>query len=279
VTTTPPASRREIVRQLARAQKSNRGAAGYSRWVNRRLGRQLAALAYLGGLTPNQVSAISALFTFPAIAALAVFRPTTLLAVIATLALLLGYAFDSADGQVARLRGGGSPSGEWLDHVLDSLKVSSFHIAVAIMWFRFYGLSHAALLLIPLAFTVVSAVFFFALILTDMLRRIERANAGASSVSTASVDPDERAPVLRSLMVLPNDYGVLCLALLLVPVHALFVVVYSALLAANLLFLLAGCLRWFREMTALRAAPTAAPIAGPHQPTSSGPRIGARRSE
>jgi phosphatidylglycerophosphate synthase len=249
-----PSTRREVVARLAGAQKSNRGAAGYSRWVNRRIGRQIAAVAYLRGFTPNQVSAISAAFTFAAIASLAVFRPGWMLAVLATVGLLLGYAFDSADGQVARLRGTSSPAGEWLDHVLDALKVSSIHLAVAIAWFRFYDLSHAALLLIPLGFAVVSAVFFFAITLSDMLRRIANARAGGSGVSTATVNPDEKAPVLRSLIVLPNDYGVLCLCMLLIGLHHAFITAYTTLFAANVLFLVAGSVRWFREMRALGGA-------------------------
>jgi phosphatidylglycerophosphate synthase len=248
-----PTTRREIVARLASAQKSNRGAAGYSRWVNRRAGRQLAASCYLVGLTPNAVSLISALFTFPAIATLAIFRPQWPMAVAVTLALLIGYAFDSADGQVARLSGGGSPAGEWLDHVLDALKVSSIHVVIAIMWFRFYGLGHPALLLIPLGFAVVSPVFFFTLVLSDMLRRVERAKSGGPAVTTSSVDPNEQAPVLRSLIVLPNDYGVLCLSVLLIGLHGAFVTVYTVLFAANLIFLLAGGIRWFREMRTLDA--------------------------
>ncbi|MCU1656625.1 MAG: CDP-alcohol phosphatidyltransferase, partial [Pseudonocardiales bacterium] len=232
-------------------QKSNRGAAGYSRWVNRRLGRQIAAVAYLRGLTPNQVSAISAVFTFAAIAAIAVFRSSWVVGVAAAAGLLVGYAFDSADGQVARLRGGGSPAGEWLDHVLDALKVSAFHIAIAIAWFRFFDLRHPSLLLVPLGFAVVSAVFFFALVLSDMLRRVERLKAGQSGVTTASLDPTERAPILRSLVVLPNDYGVLALSVVLIGAQTAFVVVYTALFAANALFLAAGCVRWFREMRSL----------------------------
>ena len=251
---TAPPTRRDVLNRLVSAQKSNRGAAGYSRWINRRLGRQIAALAYLRGLTPNQVSAISAAFTFAAIAALAVFRSTWLLAVLVTLALLIGYAFDSADGQVARLRGGGSPAGEWLDHVIDSLKVSSIHLAVAVAWFRFYDLSHPAWLLVPLGFAVVSAVFFFAITLSDMLRRIASARSGGTGVTTASVNPNERAPVLRSLIVLPNDYGVLCLCMLLLSVHSAFVTVYTVLFAANVAFLLAGTVRWFREMQGLGRA-------------------------
>jgi phosphatidylglycerophosphate synthase len=247
-------TRRQVVSELARAQKSNRGAAGYSRWVNRRVGRQLAAVAYLMGLTPNQVSCISAVFTFSAISSLAIWHPGWPLAVFATLGLLIGYAFDSADGQVARLRGGGSPSGEWLDHVLDSAKASAFHIAIAIAWFRFFHFSHPAMLLIPLGFAIVAAVFFFAMILSDMLRRIERASLGGTSVTTSSVNPDEAAPILRSLIVLPNDYGVLCLSMLLIALHDAFVAVYTLLFIANGLFLAAGCSRWFREMGALGSA-------------------------
>jgi phosphatidylglycerophosphate synthase len=244
-------SHRAVVARLATAQKSNRGAAGYSRWINRPLGRQIAASAFLRGLSPNQVSAISALFTFSAIAAVAAFRPSWNSSVPVTIALIVGYGFDSADGQVARLRGGGTPAGEWLDHVLDALKAATFHLAVAIMWFRFFDLDHAGLVLIPLGFSAVSGVFFFAMILSDMLRRLERVTAGGSSVTTASLKPSEQAPVLRSLAVLPNDYGVLCLSMVLTPLRGSFMIVYTVLFAANALFLAVGCVRWFREMRRL----------------------------
>ncbi|MBN9619123.1 MAG: CDP-alcohol phosphatidyltransferase family protein, partial [Actinobacteria bacterium] len=204
--------------------------------------------AYVADLTPNRVSAISAVFTFSSIAALAVFRPTWYLGLAVTLGLLVGYAFDSADGQLARLQGSGSAAGEWLDHVLDAAKIATFHLAVALSWFRFYDLRHPALLLLPLGFAATSTVFFFALVLSDMLRRVDRLAAGGSGVTTASMNPDERAPILRSLVVLPNDYGVLCLSLLLIAVHPPFITVYAVPLGANLLFLLAGCVRWFREM-------------------------------
>jgi hypothetical protein len=135
--------------------------------------------------------------------------------------------------------------------VLDALKIATFHVAVAITWFRHYHLSHEAMLLIPLGFGAISSVFFFALILSDLLRRIERVKAGGSSVATASVNPDERASVLRSLIVLPNDYGLLCLTMLLLPLHRTFTTLYTVLAACNAVFLLAGLYRWFREMRAL----------------------------
>jgi phosphatidylglycerophosphate synthase len=240
-----------VVARLARAQKSNRGAGGYSRWVNRPLGRQFAALAYLAGLTPNQVSCLSALCTYAGIALVAVVTPSWPSAVLVMVLLVVGYALDSADGQVARLRGSGSPAGEWLDHVFDAIKIATFHLAVAICWYRHYDVDRPALLLVPLGFSAVATVFFFAITLSDMLRRIERQRAGGVAVTTASVNPDERAPVLRSLVVLPNDYGVLCLVTVLLAAHPVFVVVYTALFVAASVFLVAGLARWFREMTSL----------------------------
>ncbi len=242
---------REAVNALVSAQKSNRGAAPYSRWVNRPIGRHLAATAFQLGLTPNQVSLISAAFTYASIAAIALVRPGVGLAVAVTAGLLFGYALDSADGQLARLRGGGSPAGEWLDHVLDAVKIVALHLAVAISWYRFFHLSHPALLLIPLGFCAVATVFFFAIVLTDMIRRVHRAAAGQTTVTTASVAPDEAAPVLRSMIVLPNDWGVLCLAFLLLDLYGLFEVVYAALFVLNLLYVIAGCARWFRELSAM----------------------------
>lgn len=209
-------------------------------------------LAYLRGMTPNQVSLVSAAITYAGIALIATVRPSWPVSVGVGVLLVLGYALDSADGQVARLRGGGSPAGEWLDHVLDAVKLSAFHLAVAICWFRFYTLKHPALLLIPLGYAVVAAVFFFAITLSDLLRRIARLRGGGTGLMTAMVDPAEPAPVLRSIVVLPNDYGVLCLLMVLLAAHNVFIVCYALLLAANVLFLGAGCMRWFREMTRLR---------------------------
>jgi phosphatidylglycerophosphate synthase len=243
-------SHREIVQQLAAAQKSNRGAGGYSRWINRPVGRHFAAIAYRAGLTPNQVTLISAAFSYAAIAAIALAPMNVLAGVLIGIGLVVGYALDSADGQLARLRGGGSAVGEWLDHVVDAAKVTALPLAIAIAWYRHYSLGHSWLL-VPLGYTVVTSVFFFAIVLADMLRRIDRVKRGGTSVTTAQVNPNEAAPLLRSILVLPNDYGVLCLAIFFIGVHQVFVPLYTALFAANLVLLLVALVRWYRELSRL----------------------------
>lgn len=231
---------RDTLRRLGSAQKSAaRSAPAYSRFVNRRLGRFLAAWAYRAGLTPNQVTGISAVFTFTAIVLLAVLPQTWWAGVAVTLGLVLGYAFDSADGQVARLRGGGSPVGEWLDHVVDSVKVSALPLAVLLSFYRAESTSETWLL-VPIAATVVSAVHFFAMILTEQLRR-QRGTASRAS-------DDRRASLIRSLLVVPTDYGLLCLSFLLLGVPAAFATAFTAITAATAAYTLLAAVKWFREI-------------------------------
>lgn len=236
----------ETVQRLAGAQKSAKGAPAYSRFVNRRLGRYLAAAAYLRGLTPNAVTGLSAVFTFAGIAVIALTRPRWWVGVVVCLLLVAGYALDAADGQLARLRGGGSVSGEWLDHMVDCVKISSLHLAVALSVFRFDDVD-ARWTLVPMAFAVVGAVSFFGMILNDQLRR----QHGAPSASGPPTGA--RPSVLRSLLVVPTDYGVLCLVFVLLGAPVVFLVGYTLLFAGSAGYLALAVLKWYRDMEALGA--------------------------
>jgi hypothetical protein len=252
MTTTPAGeSFAGTVRRLAGAQKPPaKGSPAYSRFVNRKIGRVLAAGAFHAGLTPNQVTGISALFSAAAIATIALAEPSVLVGFLVAVGLLLGYAFDSADGQLARLRGGGSPAGEWLDHVVDAVKTSALHLAVLIGWYRFGehgadgevlpGFAGDRILLIPIGFTLVAAVFFFAQILTDQLRRAHPSQAPAPAGSAAS-------DVIRSLIVAPTDYGLLCLVFVTFGWASVFAGLYGLMFAGTTLFVLAALPKWYRE--------------------------------
>ncbi|MGW6175020.1 CDP-alcohol phosphatidyltransferase family protein [Arthrobacter sp. NPDC055138] len=250
----------ETVRILAKAQKSVApGAPAYSVLVNRRAGRLLAAAAYRAGLTPNTVSAISALFTLSAIVFLAFTPaqgpagPEMWVGLVVWGGLAIGYAFDSADGQVARLRGGGSLSGEWLDHVLDSLKNSSLHLAVLVCAYRTFGLEEPVWLLIPIGYCLVDGVGFFTMILTEQLRKSHFLKAGAAATPRTGSR-------LKSLALLPTDYGIFCFVFLFVGAPALFMVLYTLFFAANLAYLMLACVKWFRELG--RLDPAARPAEG-----------------
>jgi phosphatidylglycerophosphate synthase len=242
--TSRPAPERESLRatlqRLAGAQKGAVGAPAYSRFVNRRLGRLLAALAYHAGLTPNAVTGISAAFTAAGIAVLALVRPSWAMGVVVAACLVIGYALDAADGQLARLRGGGSPAGEWLDHMVDAVKSSSLHLAVLVGMYRFETVD-PVLLLVPVGYCVVDAVLFFGTMLNDALR-------AQHGVATRSQPTGQRPSVGRSLLVLPTDYGLLCCVFVLFGAPWLFVPVYTFLFLAMAAFLALASVKWFREM-------------------------------
>lgn len=233
----------DVMLRLANSQKeAARGAPAYSRFVNRRIGRFLAAVAYKLGLSPNQVTGISALHTFAGIALLVAFPPTWWLGILVMVLLVLGYAWDSADGQVARLTGRGSPAGEWLDHIVDAIKVVALPLALLGALYRFESVE-SIWLLVPLINAVTSSVMFFALILTEQLRRTHGATSTAATGG--------RMPWLRSVIALPTDYGVLCLSFALYGATALFVGIYGLVTLATVLFLALALPKWFRDVRAL----------------------------
>ncbi len=104
------------------------------------------------------------------------------------------------DGRLARLRGGGSKSGEWLDHTIpDCVKTSSLHLAVLVSWFRFPVSSHDAVLFVPLVFDVAAVrVTYFGLILMPTLRPAR---------SSSTLNRDAREHPLRKYLLLPVAPG------------------------------------------------------------------------
>ncbi|MEW2416812.1 CDP-alcohol phosphatidyltransferase family protein [Streptomyces sp. NPDC046866] len=232
------------LRELRGAQKSAKGVSLYSRYVNRPAGRYLAAASYGLGLTPNQVTLVSAVFSFAAVAAVALAAPSWGLGAAVWAALAVGFAFDSADGQLARLRGGGSAAGEWLDHVVDCAKLTALHTCVLIAFHRFpeaYGTGSDGWLLVPLGFQFAAVVSFFGGLLTEKLKARPAPGSPAAAPST-----------LRAVALLPVDYGVFCLVFLLLGGGALFRWAYAGLGAVAALFLAAFLVKWFRELSAVQ---------------------------
>lgn len=234
---------RQAHTQLASAQKGHaRGAPAYSVYINRRLGRILAAWAYTLGLTPNAATGISAIHTFLGIALLMLLPAAPWVGVLVALLLVLGYAWDSADGQVARLSGQGSPAGEWLDHFVDAIKIASIHLAVLVAaWFH-TPFRDTWWMSLPLLFSVVATVTFFGMLLNDL---IKTSHGGVSTHTRGG------GSALRSMMLLPTDFGLICLVFVAWGWPDVFFVLYGGLLLAGAAFLCLAAVKWFREVAAL----------------------------
>ncbi|MGA9103478.1 CDP-alcohol phosphatidyltransferase family protein [Aeromicrobium sp.] len=217
--------------QLAMAQKPGAGVPFYMRAINRPMGRLIAAVAGRLGATPDQMTAMSGLLFVLGMTVLVLFDPSVPVAVTVTVLLQLAFAFDSADGQLARLTGTGSVAGEWLDHVVDSARLLALHIGVAVCLVLHTDVD-SAWLLVPLGFAGLASVRFFAQILAEQL-------GGSATGQTARG---------RGWLQTPADAGVVNAVFLLWPWTPVFLAVYAALAAANLVLLLATLQRKHRAL-------------------------------
>ena len=230
---------RSSLAALERAQKTPRGVSLYSTWVNRPVGRRLAALADVLDLTPNHVTVLSAACSLGAVLLLALVAPSPLLGVVVGGLLVLGFALDSADGQLARLHRSGSRAGEYLDHMLDCAVKSSLHAAVLISFYR--SGERGLELLVPLAFSTVSVLLFFGGILVSKLRQ--------QAPQSGTARPGERvSDWTSSVLLLPADHGVLCLSFLLLGSGGVFFAVYSLLLLVNAALTAVFAVVWMKEL-------------------------------
>lgn len=226
---------RTNLHRLRTAQKSGAGVPAYTRFINRRLARSVAATAAALGLTPNAVTALSAALSGIGLAVLLVGGPQWWAAVVAAALLAAGYVFDSADGQVARLTGAGSPAGEWVDHVVDAARTPATHLTVAAM-VVLHRPELAWLAVVALGFTVMSSAQFMSQILAEQLvRHVGGEDEGGSGLG-------------KSLMLLPTDTGVLCWTFVLWMLPPLFAIAYAALFFIGAVHTVASMRRKYRKL-------------------------------
>lgn len=223
--------------ELSSRQKRRGGISYYAAWVNRPAGRAFAAAGSVVGMSPNQMTLLSALVSAVGIVLVAAAVPSIPLGFAVWLLLALGFMLDSADGQLARLTGRGSLSGEWLDHTVDAAKVVAIHSAVLISFYRQGELGDAALL-VPLVYQFVAVVLFAGGILAELLLRGQGAEEAPRST-------------LRSLALLGADYGIFCLIFVLLGWPTLFFAVYAAFAALNAALLALLLVRWFRRLSSI----------------------------
>lgn len=244
---------------LDAAQKPGAGVPAYTRWVNRRGARVVAAGGAALGWTPNHVTAASALLSTIGMCLLLLMEPAPWSGPLVALALAAGYLFDSADGQLARLTGASSSTGEWIDHVVDAFRSPAIHLttAVALMIHR---PESAWLAGVALVYALVTSGQFLSQILAEaFVRRAGR--------------PQTRGGDLRSWVLLPTDPGTLCWTFALWGLAEAFSILYTALAVIAVLHCAASLRRRHRDLRAVDAA-AARPDRGAAAPQAAGPHGG-----
>lgn len=242
--TTPPTrplTYRDARSRLGHAQKSNASVPPYSRYINRPLGGRIAAAGAALGATPNQVTALSALWSLIGFVWLVAVPPSASMALGVTVLFTLAWAFDAADGQLARITGMAGPSGEWLDHVVDAARQILLHVAVLLYLLRADGFEFGWIHLLPLAYLLTISVRFFSQILAEKLTE----NAGAPPAAESG---RER---LRAVLQSPADPSTLHATFLLAFSPEAFTVAYAVVFACNFPLALASFVRRYRQLAQL----------------------------
>lgn len=235
-----------VLQGLDHAQKPGVGVPAYTRWVNRRAARVIAAAAVSGGIGPNQVSLLSALVSLAGLALLALVPAGWTVGIAAACLLALGYVMDSADGQVARVTGTGSLAGEWLDHVIDAVRTPALHLVVLVGFHRWLELD-PLLYLLPLAFALLSVGHFMSQILAEQLSR-QHTVAPARGPAGDAAEQQPGGGRAWSLLMLPVDTGTMCWLFVLWGSPPLFSACYMMLFIVNLVF---GCVSATRKYRSL----------------------------
>lgn len=228
---------RESLRRLGAAQKPGVGVPAYTRWINRRAARLVAAVAYAFKLSANSVTIGSAGLSLAGISLLVLVRPGLAQGLGVATLLALGYVFDSADGQVARLYGRSSFAGEWLDHVVDAFRSPAIHAGLAVAVLRFMP-DLRWLAVAALVYSIVASGQFLSQILAEAL--VKRSGGEQT-----------RGGDLRSFVLLPTDPGILCWSFALFGLGAIFSWIYAILGTVAILHSAVSMRRRYRDLLAL----------------------------
>lgn len=220
--------------RLSTAQKVPKGVPAYTLYVNRPIGRMIAA-ASPPWVTPNGLTLTGTLFSYSALVLvwlLPVDRPVMSLV---GLLLIIAFFVDSADGQLARLRGGGSSFGGWLDHVLDAGRSAFLHMTVAAYFYR-TGLTLEKLAVCTLFLISVVLIYTGGLLIENVQTRKQSDSVRAGDV------------LARSLLLLPVDFGILCALFLFLPWPAMFTAGYAVLAVFNVIYGVLYMRKWTKEL-------------------------------
>lgn len=229
---------------LDAAQKPAQGVPAYTRWVNRRGARVVAAVGFALHWTPNIVTAISAAFSITGMILLLALSPSMGTGLLAAVFLALGYLFDSADGQLARVSHTSSKTGEWIDHVVDAFRSPAIHLATALAVVLYRPEQPWLAVVAGLYALVTSGQFLSQILAESFVRRAGRAQT--------------RGGDARSWILLPTDPGTLCWSLIFWGIAPVFAFVYTLLAAVAVAHSAVSLSRRYRDLKALDEAAAAA---------------------
>lgn len=145
-------------RDLLSTRFDTPGNAAFTRFVSQRLGALIAAVAFVLRLTPNAVTVLGLLLAVAGCYGFAVAGTIEQL-VVAGLLWQIAFAFDCADGQLARATKRQSAFGGWLDVACDHVRNAAMAFAILHVLLRDASLPALAGYVAALAYLAGASVY------------------------------------------------------------------------------------------------------------------------
>lgn len=199
---------------LGRYQKSGPGTPAYTRYVNRFFGRVLTALVSIFNISPNSVTLISGIITYSAFILLLIIDLTIVYSIGFVFLLIVGYALDSVDGQLSRLKKQGSNFGEWFDHTLDAIKIPLGHATAILLIVTSLEVNEYYLIYFLVILSVSGGVFLSGILKSKLIK------------TDSNKTNQNNDSFIKSILMLPVDYGTFMLLFIFAFDISLFLVAY-----------------------------------------------------
>lgn len=172
-----------------------------TRWVSQRIGSVVAASAFRFKVGPNAVTVTGLLIMLVACVPY-VLGDAPADWILAAVLWQIGFAFDCADGQLARATGTTGPFGAWLDVACDHVRLSAQVLAVLLVFIRAGVTSGLAF---GVAFVLLAGLSVY--LHTATVIKVGHASAELPDSGAAGLG----RTVLRTLLDSPLFFLVLCL--------------------------------------------------------------------
>ncbi|MBN1971470.1 MAG: CDP-alcohol phosphatidyltransferase family protein [Candidatus Delongbacteria bacterium] len=232
---------KENYNKLKYLQKGSLGTPAYTRYINRWFGRLFASFIALFEITPNAISLLSSIITLISfILFLLLNKIHFFTSLVLVILLMLGYALDSADGQLSRLLIKQSKRGEWLDHTLDAIKIPLGHGVAIFYIINTWAINHSWFVLYLILLSLTSGRFLSNILKTKLIDYKSK----KSQVDSTNND------VIKSILLLPEDYGVYILLFLFTCKPNLFFVAYTIWGSIIILLSIFGLIKSWRDFSA-----------------------------
>lgn len=229
--------------ELKKHQRGSIGEPAYSRFINRWMGRVIASVLGCFNISPNSVTLFSFILSIAAFLCFILLHEVTIIySAILTFTLIVSFTLDATDGQLARLLDRKTERGEWLDHMLDSIKLPFGNIVAVLFIINNTDIHPGWLILYIFALSLTSGRYLSVTLKTKII----------DYKTDKAANDRNRSGIVKSILLLPMDTGVFMLLFFITYDPELFFIIYTAWCLIVVSYSIIALVRTWGELGRLR---------------------------